>query len=582
MNIQVKCLLAFIVFSINLSIGQPLICQPEDETMAAMDDELSRTMKELRLPGHSRPYFCQFNIYENDDFSVEATLGAVTSRTSARQRTFDPIIRVGSYRFDNSNFTRPVNYYSSNGGESGYEQLSLISEAPLDKDYNAIRKTFWVNADYNYKKEVENLEQKRAYILERAKEDDLPDFSRVKPVKFLKEPESLAIDKKAWTDKIKRLSGIFRAYSGIRNSWVRYDERIINTWLITSEGTRVRNAERAVRILSYANAQAEDGSVITDGRVFLAHDRADLPSEEAMKKELTGLAGSLIERSGAAKTDYYEGPVLFEGQAAAQLFARVLAPYLIAYRKPLGTDYQSITYDRLAKRLGRRVMPLFLSVRDDPISRRYKNTPLFGGFEVDDEGVLPEKLLLIDKGYLRTLCSGRNPSKYCSLSNGHGSLQGGVSAKHSVLYVEADKTQSRDQLVERLKKLGKAARLDSVMVVRRLANSVRDGSLFESVDSQISELTSEEGQLTDPLDFYKIDLKTGKRTRLRDGKFGPVTMRILKDIVAAGDDACAYPVEDLSNNYYHLISPSVLVSEVEIEKRENVSKPPVIPGPMTF
>ena len=37
MKVKVKSLLTFLVLSVSLSVGQPLVCQPEDATMAAMD-----------------------------------------------------------------------------------------------------------------------------------------------------------------------------------------------------------------------------------------------------------------------------------------------------------------------------------------------------------------------------------------------------------------------------------------------------------------------------------------------------------------------------------------------------------------
>lgn len=548
----------------------------KDIVLKAMLDELKRTSTKLKLPEHKPPYFCQFNLYENDDFSVEATLGSVTSTSRERQRTYSPIIRVGDYDFDNTNFHKGFV-----GQDSSYEQLAPITNAPLDDDYFAIRKTFWINSDFNYKRAVDKFEEKKAYILERAREEKLPDFCKVKKLRYLKPRLKLAIDKERWTNRVKKLSSLFAKYPQIRNSWVRFDERIINTWLVNTEGTIVRNAERAVRILSYANVQAKDGSVFTDGRVFLAHSRDNLPTYDAMEKELNKLAQSLIERTKAEKLDYYEGPVLFKGQAAAQLFGRVMAPYLIGHRKELGNTYYNDSFDRLARRMGRRVMPLFLSVVDDPFAKTFNKKPLFGGFDIDDEGVLPERLTLIKDGYLKTLCSGRTPTKEIKVSNGHGSLQSQTgTSKYSVLFVNSSKTVREDEMLSKLKELGKKAKLDYVVVVERLANSVRDGSLFETVDSQQIEFGPMEGQLTAPIVFYKLSLKDGKKTQLRGGKFGPVTARILKDIVCVGNDADAYAVEDQSNNYYHLISPSLLVSEVEIEKKENVSKPPLIPNPL--
>lgn len=551
----------------------------KDIVFKAMRDELTRTMKKLKLKSHSKPYFCQFNLFENDDFSVEATLGAITSKTRDRQRTFDPIIRVGSYKFDNTNFEKD-NTFSSENGDS-YEHLGLISETPYENNYKAIRKTFWINADYNYKKAVAKLEAKKAYILERSRSNKLDDFEKVKPITLVKPIEHLNIDQKLWSEKVIKFSNVFRNYPKIRNSWVRFDERVINSWFINSEGTRVRNTQKAVRILSYANTQAKDGSVLTDGRVFLAHDRTHLPEAAVIEKKLNRLAQSLIKRASAEKLDYYEGPVLFEGQAAAQMFARVMAPYLVGHRKKLGSNYYDDSSNKLARRMGRRVMPLFLSVVDDPYAKFYNGKSLFGGFDVDDEGVVPRKLCLIKDGYLKTLCSGRTPTKYIKKSNGHGNYQSGYeTAKYSVLFVKSKEQKSKEQLLETLQNLGKKAQLDYVIVVKRLANNVRDGSFFESVDSQTSSYGPLEGQLTQPIDFYKLSLKTGRKTLLRGGKFGPITIRILKDIVAVGDQSDAYPVEDMSNNYFHLITPSVLVSEVEIEKEDSARKPPLIPNPL--
>src|SRR5207249_769081 len=73
----------------------------------------------------------------------------------------------------------------------------------------------------------------------------------------------------------------------------------------------------------------------------------------------------------------YSGPVLFTGQASAEMFARVLAPNLSGQRLPL-TDQQQAQTNRseLVDRLNRPVLPRFLSVFDDPTAQRIGNQEL--------------------------------------------------------------------------------------------------------------------------------------------------------------------------------------------------------------
>jgi hypothetical protein len=69
----------------------------------AMRDEMDRARK-LALASLEAPYFVEYLIDEEENFSVAANLGGLLSRRKDRFRSPDSHIRVGDYKFDNSNY----------------------------------------------------------------------------------------------------------------------------------------------------------------------------------------------------------------------------------------------------------------------------------------------------------------------------------------------------------------------------------------------------------------------------------------------------------------------------------------------
>src|ERR1700757_5008865 len=75
---------------------------PADPIFQAMRDEIDRARK-LSLANLEAPYFVEYVIDEQETFSATATLGGLLSRRRQRFRSPDVHIRVGDYKFDNSN-----------------------------------------------------------------------------------------------------------------------------------------------------------------------------------------------------------------------------------------------------------------------------------------------------------------------------------------------------------------------------------------------------------------------------------------------------------------------------------------------
>ena len=543
----------------------------EEEVFVPLADELKRSMTKLELPGHKPPYFIEYTMYESDDFSVEGTLGAVVSRSRKRGRSLFPIIRVGSYSLDNSNF------------KSSVLESTLFSAtdsfAPIDSNYHALRRSLWLLTDKAYKNAVEAFEEKKAYLLENNVTDKLDDFSRHEPLQWLRPTSRMSLDQDAWQNRVKRISAEFLKHPHLYDSWARFDERILNSWYLNSEGSRVRTSETASRLLLSASIRADDGMPYDDYRPFLALDRKNLPSDEDVKKELNSMADMLEEVVKAPVIDFYEGPVLFEAQAASEFFGQMLSGHIKAKRQKVSDPVSdAASVNPFAKKLGRRVAAPFLSVIDDPLSTSYEGKALFGGFEVDEEGVKAQKVTLIENGVLVNLLAGRTPATGAESSNGHGvSTERSTVAKNSILHVSSNKTTSQKKLYSMLRHEGKELGLECVYIVRRMCNKARDTHGQREIF-----VTPGVVSLSRPLYLYRVSVDTGAEELVRGAEFSPVTLRALKDIIAVGDARYAYPVEDTSNNYFHVLAPSVIVREIEIERSSvDEVKPPVLPSPLS-
>ena len=122
-----------------------------------------------------------------------------------------------------------------------------------------------------------------------------------------------------------------------------------------------------------AGTEAPDGMRLRHWIPFNATSLDQLPPAQAISDSIRRMAADLTALRAAPVLEAdYSGPVLFTGQASAEMFARVLAPNLSGQRLPLTDREQqgSGTRSELADRMNRPVLPAFLSVVDDPTEQR--------------------------------------------------------------------------------------------------------------------------------------------------------------------------------------------------------------------
>jgi TldD protein len=552
-----------------------------DPIFQAMHDEIDRARK-LSLANLEAPYFVEYVIDEQESFSVTANLGGLLSRRRERFRAPDVHIRVGDYKFDNTNFATGF------GGGSRYD----LERFPLEDSYPLLRRYFWLMADSAYKSSVEAISRKRAAMRNMQQGEQLNDFAHAEPVKSVRPFKHLVLDEDQWAGRVRTLSAIFAQYPEIKNSGVELDVSDGGLHLVNSEGTEVRAPESVAVLRARALAQAPDGTSLRDAVTFHAFDAAHLPGDAELVSGISALAGNLVALAKAPKGEDYNGPVMFEGAAGAQIFAEVLARNLTLTRRPVadGGRGGGVQNSDLDGRMGARVLPDSFDVVDDPTQTEWRGRPLFGSFTVDREGVLAKPLRLIEKGVLKNYLLTRQPVRGFEGSNGRARLPGpfGTSAASiSNLFVSTSEPVTVSEMKKRLIELCRTRNKPYGIIVRRM-----DFPSSAGVDEARRLMSAQQGgrPVSIPILVYKVYVD-GREELVRGLRFRGFNVRSLKDILAAGDDSAAFEYMDNTAPFALIggagftseacvVAPSILIDDLELHPvEEELPKLPVVPAP---
>jgi len=557
--------------------------RPLHPILDAMAAELDRSLR-LSIAGEN-PYFIEYMIEDGVNFGCQASLGGLLSSNISPYRLPRVVVRVGSYEFDNTNFVLT-------GQARGARYDS--NRWPLEFNRSQIQQDLWLATDRAYKAAVQEIALKKSALQNITLSEKLNDFAKQAPmVRILPVAEAKVNDIK-WADVARRLSSVFAAYPKVLDSRVEVEESASNFYYANTEGTRVRAPELVSGVRVRAETFASDGAVVRNHRFFHSTRLDLLPSEDVMRQEIESMAKHLTALVDAPVGEPYTGPVLFEQEAAAQLFAQVFGSQLQATRDPISMPGRPINIppSDLESRLDGRVLPDGFDVVDDPAAM-WKGRPLLGCCETDFQGVAPQKVVLVEKGTMKGLLYTRQPVRGHEGSTGHGRMPGGFGAAAAVptnLIVQvkdgiapADMKKKLLELVQqRRKPYGiLVRRMDypssaSMVELRRLANAMQGSGSSKPVSS--------------PLEIYRV-YPDGREEPIRGVRFRGVNVRLLRDIVAAGNDAA--PMEYLFNaaplalmgagGYVvgtSVVCPSLLFDEIEVERpQEERPRPPVVAPP---
>jgi predicted Zn-dependent protease len=557
-----------IVFAV-LPLGAALMlpAQQSDPIFNAMQTELKRSTT-LTLNQLEKPYFVSYAVDDGQIWSGSASLGGLIGSNTNRYRVPQVSIRVGDYKFDNSNF-------AGGGGGARYDLRSF----PLDDDPLVARQYLWLATDSAFKASLQQIARKRAALRSVTVSEQLPDFAPAKPFTLLKTFDPIKFDGKTWDDRVRRVSAVFADYPSLRNSQVDYTAISGLHRYINSEGTQIRRPDLMGSVQIRASAQAADGMIVRDWSLFYTDDITKMFSEADLAQAAKKTAEQVQRIAAAPMGENYTGPILFEGMASAQLMADVLGRNLHISRKIVGTAGQGAATE-LEGRRGVRIMPEFFDVADDPTK------PGFGHDEVDDEGVPSEPLALVEKGVLKDFLRSREPVRGYDESNGRARMGAGSEVPTNLI-VTAHETSSVADLKKKMIDLCQQRGLTYAIVIRKM-DFPSTAALEEA--RRIMAAAGGGHTTSQPLYVYKL-FTDGHEEMIRGVRLRGTNARSLKDILAAGDDSSTLDYVENGAPFALLgygsnsaavsvTAPSVLIDDLELVKVDDeLPKLPVVPSP---
>ena len=539
-------LIAASVFAPHVAIAQQTRADAErDPLLKAMLTELDRSMSQLQLPGFAKPFFIQYRIEDVDDYTTKAEFGASEGGSHSHQRIARITVRVGDYKTD-----------SSGGRGDGALELAALDDDPI-----AIRSALWTATDQAYKSALAAYAQKQAELKQVQTPPQADDFSKETAVISLADPEKLAVDEAAWTERVARASGLYRSDASVKanEGYVEYSSaefhgRVTNTWLVNSEGTIVRESAAEYQEAIGVGTQAADGMRLDRSYASTGNSLKDLDAAETFDKHAVGLIASLKDLRAAPLVDEeYHGPVLLSNDASADTMRSLIASGVTATRPKLGTEAR--TNGPFASSYHARVLPDFLDVVDDPGLKSYDGKDLVGAYSIDDEGVPAQAVTLVTAGKLENYLIGREPVKDFPQSNGHGrsGITGAPRPAIGVLKVTAKDGLSDDELDKKLLDMGKDASLKSVYFVQTMGGGA-------------------------PRLLYRITAD-GKRELVRGAELDDLDQRALRSSVeAAGKDL--FVANFFGDVPETVMAPALLLSDVTVRRaNEKNDKLPFYPPP---
>ncbi len=407
-----------------------LVCgqaKPSDPTLAAMQAELTREQAGLQLPGMQKPYFIEYRLDDIASYEALANFGALTREENTRQRIVRVTVRIGSYAADNS---------SARGDGS-------LGLAPTDDNPQALRYALWIATDEAYKNALRELSAKEAALKRFEGQSPVHDFADSKPVTHVEPIRTISIDREEWKRRIVEASGAYRTDPAVSSfaSTVQYSTAnlravALNRYLVNSEGTHLLTGSTGYAANVSIGGQADDGMRLGRDNGSVGATAADLESAAAFHQRVIDDLKSFHDLRAAplVSAEDYHGPVLFSGDASADVLNRLFVPNVEGDRPDLGTAAR--TQGAYTSSLHARVLPALLSATDDPLTTTFAGKHLVGAYQVDDEGVpaVPTDVALAGK--LQNFLIGREPIRDFTTSNGHGRAAAGQPAhSHSGIMI---------------------------------------------------------------------------------------------------------------------------------------------------
>jgi TldD protein len=535
------------------------VAAAQSTLLDAMSQELTRNFTVLKQKAEPPPYFLSYEITEQEYKSISGTLGTIDSTGAGKERVLDVSVRVGSPKLDN--------YHSVRGDRGRVTTGAVIT---YEDSVNSIKRRLWLETDRAYRSASQRLIRISTNAqVKVADADTSDDFSPEPPAVHQQAAVKLDFDAAGWTERVRQLSARFKNYQKVLTSHISVSAQTDTRYFVNTDGSRLQHGRGFARVVITASAKASDGTDLSSFQTFEAVDASGLPDDKALNAAVDLVANDVTNLLRAPEAEPFVGPAIFSGRAAGVFFHEIFGHRVEGHRQKDEAEGQTFT-----KSVNGKVLPDFLSVVFDPTRKKVGGIDLNGWYDYDDEGVKGSPVLAVDKGVLKTFLMSRSPISGVDHSNGHGRRQPGyeVVSRQSNLIVESSNAVSdaklRQMLIAEVKKQGKPYGLYFRDITGGFTTTARAGlQAFKVIpvivyriypDGRPDELVRGTDIVGTPLSSFSKIMATSDKPDVFNGY--------------CGAESGSVPVS--------AVSPAILVSEIEIEKKAKSSdRPPLLPEP---
>ena len=528
--------------------------------LAALQAELDRSMKTYGTQD-PQAYYVGYTVTDTQRVDVSGSNGALLNSSEDRRRWLEVAVRTGNYQLDD---THKV-------GERQMENETPVVAVPVDDDPEVLRRAAWLETDKQYRAAEEALIKIKTgkEVKVETAEGKAPDFSHEQPHVSIGPQVSINVDRTPWEAKVRAYTKAFRDSAAIINSIVTFSAQAQNVLQVTSEGTQLQYGQVRYRLELFIQGKAPDGMDIDRYYNFdwvdpkeTPDDKAVYAAESTMRKELEGLVKAPI-------VDPTVGPALLTGRAAAVFFHEVFGHRAEGHRQKDVSEGQTFS-----KKVGEQILPPFLSITDDTTMKKLGGQDLLGYYQFDDEGVPAESVTLVDHGVLKNFEMSRSPLVGFPHSNGHGRRQLGATpvSRQGNLIVQSSKTMTNPALRAKFIELIKEQHKPYGLLIDDIAGGFTFTGRGQPQAFQVQ-----------PLVVYEVFPDGRPDELVRGVDIVGTPLAALTKIVATGD------TPEVFNGYcgaesgsvpVAAASPSILISEMEVQKKEtSTDRPPILPPP---
>lgn len=528
-----------------------------------MEDELDRSMKNLGQASEVPLYYLQYAVTGFHKLELEVRDGGLFAPQQERRRFLDVDLRVGSMELDSTHELR-------GSGAGAYRSRWRRAPFPLENDPEAVRAVLWNETELKYHLAQERFTKvlaDRQVMVE--EEDQSNDFSPAEARTYSEECRDTPVDLEQWQQLLKKVGAYMAGFPFVRTSGAGLTVNDVSTTMVNSEGSRLEHGNHYHRFWLRLQGMAEDGMELRRAEYYSARSLGGLPGEQAIMADAQRMVSELKALIDAPVVEPYIGPAILRNRASGVFFHEIFGHRIEGHRQKSESEGQTFT-----KKVGEPVLPDFISIYDDATMDAFGGTDLRGFYRFDDEGTPAQRVTVVEKGILRNFLTTRSPIANFPKSNGHARRQfgSGVVARQGNLIISSEKTVPYDELRQML-----------IDECRRQGKPY--GLVFDDISGGFTTTRRRGVQSFKvlPLLVYRVyaDGRPDEVVRGVDIVGTPLTS--FSKILMAGDDDEVFNGTcgaESGSVPVSAISPSILVAEIEVEKRsKGQDKPPILPAP---